>query len=86
MAPRLGKKKAIVAIQHSILIAVWHMLTDDALQIGVALAGFAAAGHRPGLHGSRAQLGPRRQVTRRGLRTGLCWGAVYVELRRRVRG
>ena len=29
LAPRLGKKKAIVAVQHSILIAVWHMLTDD---------------------------------------------------------
>ena len=29
LAPRLGKTKAIVAIQHSILIAVWHMLTDD---------------------------------------------------------
>jgi len=28
LAPRLGKKKALVAIQHSILIAVWHMLTD----------------------------------------------------------
>ena len=29
LAPRLGKKKAIVAVQHSILTAVWHMLTDD---------------------------------------------------------
>ena len=29
LAPRLGKKKAIVAVEHSILIAVWHMLTDD---------------------------------------------------------
>ena len=29
LAPRLGKKKAIVAIQHSILIAVWHLLTND---------------------------------------------------------
>jgi hypothetical protein len=29
LAPRLGKTKAIVAIQHSILTAVWHMLTDD---------------------------------------------------------
>ena len=29
LAPRLGKPKAIVAIQHSILTAVWHMLTDD---------------------------------------------------------
>jgi transposase len=28
LAHRLGKKKALVAIQHSILIAVWHMLTD----------------------------------------------------------
>jgi hypothetical protein len=26
--PRLGKKKALVAIEHSILTAVWHMLTD----------------------------------------------------------
>ncbi len=29
LAPRLGKTKAIVAIQHSILTAVWHMFTDD---------------------------------------------------------
>ena len=29
LAPRLGKKKAIVAVEHSILTAVWHMLTDD---------------------------------------------------------
>ena len=29
LAPRLGKPKAIVAIEHSILTAVWHMLTDD---------------------------------------------------------
>ncbi len=26
---RVGKKKALVAIEHSILIAVWHMLTND---------------------------------------------------------
>lgn len=29
LAPRLVKKKAIVAVEHSILTAVWHMLTDD---------------------------------------------------------
>jgi transposase len=29
LAPRLGKKKAIVAIEHSMLTAVWHMLTDN---------------------------------------------------------
>jgi transposase len=29
LIPRLGKKKALVALQHSILIAMWHMLTDD---------------------------------------------------------
>lgn len=29
LAPRLGKKKAIVAVEHSILTAVWHMLTND---------------------------------------------------------
>jgi transposase len=29
LAPRLGKKKAIVAVEHSILTAVWHMLTHD---------------------------------------------------------
>jgi len=28
-AGRLGKKKAIVAVQHSILIAIWHMFTHD---------------------------------------------------------
>ena len=26
---RVGKKKALVAVQHSILIAVWHMLAND---------------------------------------------------------
>jgi transposase len=30
LVPRLGKKRTIVALQHSILTAVWHMLTDDA--------------------------------------------------------
>jgi transposase len=29
LAPRLGKKKALVAIEHSIRTAIWHMLTDD---------------------------------------------------------
>lgn len=29
LGPRLGKKKALVAVEHSILTAVWHMLTDD---------------------------------------------------------
>ncbi|MDQ3764877.1 MAG: hypothetical protein M3460_26180 [Actinomycetota bacterium] len=29
LVPRLGNKKAIVALQHSILTAVWHMLTHD---------------------------------------------------------
>ncbi|WP_329536261.1 transposase [Streptomyces sp. NBC_01450] len=28
LVPHLGKKKALVAIEHSILTAVWHMLTD----------------------------------------------------------
>jgi transposase len=30
LVPRLGKQKTIVAIEHSILTAVWHMLTTDA--------------------------------------------------------
>lgn len=29
LVPRLGKKKALVALQHSILTAVWHMLTHN---------------------------------------------------------
>ncbi len=29
LVPRLGKQKTIVAIEHSILTAVWHMLTND---------------------------------------------------------
>jgi transposase len=29
LVPRLGKKKAIVALEHSILTAVWHMFTHD---------------------------------------------------------
>jgi transposase len=30
LKPRLGTKKTIVAIQHKIVTAAWHMLTDDA--------------------------------------------------------
>jgi transposase len=30
LKPRLGTKKTIVAVQHKIVTAVWHMLTDDA--------------------------------------------------------
>lgn len=29
LRPRLGKKKALIAIEHSILTAAWHMLTND---------------------------------------------------------
>ena len=29
LIPRLGKQKTIVAVEHSILIAIWHMLTDN---------------------------------------------------------
>jgi transposase len=29
LMPRLGKKKALVALEHSLLTAVWHMLTDN---------------------------------------------------------
>lgn len=29
LVPRLGKKKALVALEHSILTTVWHMLTHD---------------------------------------------------------
>jgi transposase len=29
LAPRLGRQKALVALQHSLLIAVWHILTHD---------------------------------------------------------
>jgi hypothetical protein len=29
LVPRLGKQKTIVAIEHSILIAVWHILAED---------------------------------------------------------
>lgn len=29
LVPRLGKQKSLVALEHSILTAVWHMLTDD---------------------------------------------------------
>jgi transposase len=29
LVPRLGKQKTIVAVEHSILIAVWHMLSDN---------------------------------------------------------
>lgn len=29
LVPRLGKKKALVAIEHSILVAVWHMLSAN---------------------------------------------------------
>jgi transposase len=29
LVPRLGKKKSLVALQHNMLVAIWHMLTDD---------------------------------------------------------
>jgi hypothetical protein len=29
LAPRLGKQMALVAVEHTILTAVWHMLTHD---------------------------------------------------------
>ncbi|KAF5994117.1 IS110 family transposase [Streptomyces sp. WAC00263] len=29
LVPRLGKKKALVALEHSMLTAVWHILTDN---------------------------------------------------------
>lgn len=29
LTPRLGKKKALVALQHNMLTAIWHMLTGD---------------------------------------------------------
>jgi transposase len=29
LVPRLGKKRALVALEHSILTAIWHMLTHD---------------------------------------------------------
>ena len=29
LVPRLGKPKALVALEHSILTAVWHLLTHD---------------------------------------------------------
>ncbi|WP_240351665.1 hypothetical protein [Streptomyces olivoreticuli] len=29
LMPRLGKKKALVALEHSLLTALWHMLTQD---------------------------------------------------------
>ena len=37
-------------------------LAERAFQVGVALAGLAGAGHRPGLDGARGQLGPGHQV------------------------
>ncbi|WP_406416471.1 hypothetical protein OH809_38840 [Streptomyces sp. NBC_00873] len=29
LMPRLGKKKALVAVEHTLLTAVWHMLAND---------------------------------------------------------
>ncbi len=29
LAPRIGKKKAAVAVAHSILVICWHLLTND---------------------------------------------------------
>ncbi|MEZ5383311.1 MAG: hypothetical protein R2754_16135 [Microthrixaceae bacterium] len=29
LSRRIGKKKAAVAVGHSILVSVWHMLTND---------------------------------------------------------
>jgi hypothetical protein len=42
---RLGKKKAIVAVEHSIVIVVWHMLTRwSTCSIAVLLISAAAVG------------------------------------------
>ncbi|MEU7062092.1 IS110 family transposase, partial [Streptomyces sp. NPDC046197] len=30
LMPRLGKKKALVALEHTPLTAAWHILTNDA--------------------------------------------------------
>jgi hypothetical protein len=38
LAPRLGKKKTIVALEHSILTAVWHMLTHSVRALVLRLA------------------------------------------------
>ena len=29
LARRIGKKKAVIAVGHSILVISWHLLTDD---------------------------------------------------------
>jgi len=48
LVPRLVKKKAIVAVEHSIMIAVWHMLTDDVDYTDLGGDYFARlAGHAP---------------------------------------
>jgi hypothetical protein len=37
LARRIGKKKALLAVAHSIVIAIWHMHTDqcDYVDLGV---------------------------------------------------
>lgn len=53
---RTGKKKALVALQHSILIAIWHMLTDNVAYHDLGPAHFDQLNPDRAKHRALAQL------------------------------
>ncbi|HEV3171096.1 MAG TPA: transposase [Actinocrinis sp.] len=53
---RTGKKKALVALQHSILIAVWHMLTHNVAYHDLGPAHFDQLNPERAKHRALAQL------------------------------
>jgi len=81
LEPRLGRKKAIVAIARKLLVAVWHVLAEEAadryaVDLKVAHAFFAFA-YRVGVHnlpdGLSAKTFVRQQAAARP--TGIGEGA-----------
>jgi transposase len=91
LEPRLGRKKAIVAIARKLLVAVWHVLTEEAadrhaVDLKVAHAFFAFA-YRVGVRnlpdGLSAKAFVRQQLDRLGLGKELTefqWGGKTVRL------
>ena len=91
LEPRLGRKKAIVAIARKLLVAVWHVLTKNvadryAVDLKVAHAFFAFAykvGVRNLPDGLSAKAFVRQQLDRLGLGQQLTefrWGGKTVRL------
>ena len=61
LAPRIGKKKALIAVAHSILTAAYHMLRNKQSYQDLG------AGHFAKIQGNKAQIYHIRQLERLGL-------------------